>query len=85
MKAQNANYGVSDVLCNFASVCQDNYKLHFLGQGALLVQLIDPLTLKDIPITQGAVGEMVLTHLKKEAQPLIRYRTSDLMEILESM
>ena len=84
MKAQNANYGVSDVLCNFASVCQDNYKLHFLGQGALLVQLIDPLTLKDIPITQGAVGEMVLTHLKKEAQPLIRYRTSDLMEILET-
>ena len=84
MKAQNANYGVSDVLCNFASVCQDNYKLHFLGQGALLVQLIDPLTLKDIPITQGAVGEMVLTHLKKEAQPLIRYRTSDLMEVLET-
>jgi len=27
---------------------------------------------------------MVLTHLKKEAQPLIRYRTSDLMEILET-
>ncbi|WP_027362978.1 phenylacetate--CoA ligase family protein [Desulfospira joergensenii] len=84
MKAQNANYGVSDVLCNFASVCPDNYKLHFLGQGGLLVQLIDPLTLEDIPITDGAVGEMVLTHLKKQAQPLVRYRTSDLMEILET-
>ena len=84
MKAQNSNYGVSDVLCNFASVCLDNYKLHFLGQGALLLQLIDPLTLQDIPITQGAIGEMVLTHLKKEAQPLIRYQTSDLMEILET-
>jgi phenylacetate-CoA ligase len=84
MKAQNANYGVSDVLCNFASVCQDNYKLHFLGQGALLVQLIDPQTLEDIPVMEGAIGEMVLTHLKKEAQPLVRYRTSDLMEILET-
>ena len=84
MKAQNANYGVSDVLCNFASVCPDNYKLHFLGQGALLVQLIDPLSLEDIPVAQGAVGEMVLTHLKKQAQPLVRYRTSDLMEILET-
>ncbi|MBU0971026.1 MAG: phenylacetate--CoA ligase family protein [Proteobacteria bacterium] len=84
MKAQNANYGVSDVLCNFASVCPDNYKLHFLGQGALLVQLINPMTLEDIPVTQGAIGEMVLTHLKKEAQPLVRYRTSDLMEILET-
>ena len=84
MKAQNANYGVSDVLCNFASVCPENYKLHFLGQGALLLQLIDPLTRKDIPVRAGAVGEMVLTHLKKEAQPLVRYRTSDLMEILET-
>ncbi len=84
MKAQNANYGVSDVLCNFASVCPKNYKLHFLGQGALLLQLIDPISLEDIPIEQGAVGEMVLTHLKKEAQPLVRYRTSDLMEILET-
>ena len=84
MKAQNANYGVSDVLCNFASVCPENYTLHFLGQGALLVQLIDPYTLEDIPISPGAVGEMVLTHLKKEAQPLVRYRTSDLMEILET-
>ena len=84
IKAQNANYGVSDVLCNFASVCPENYKLHFLGQGALLLQLINPVTMEDIPITQGAVGEMVLTHLKKEAQPLIRYQTSDLMEILET-
>ncbi|MDC3237284.1 phenylacetate--CoA ligase family protein [bacterium] len=84
MKAQNANYGVSDVLCNFASVCKENYKLHFLGQGALLLQLINPVTMEDIPITQGAVGEMVLTHLKKEAQPLVRYQTSDLMEILET-
>ena len=84
MKAQNANYGVSDVLCNFASVCEDNQKLHFLGQGALLVQLIDPITFQDVPIEDGAVGELVLTHLKKEAQPLVRYRTSDLMEILET-
>ncbi|MFP4036681.1 MAG: phenylacetate--CoA ligase family protein [Desulfobacteraceae bacterium] len=84
MRAQNANYGVSDVLCNFASVCEDNNNLHFMGQGALLVQLVDPVSRKDIPLEEGVVGELVLTHLKKEAQPLIRYRTSDLMEILET-
>jgi phenylacetate-CoA ligase len=82
MKAQNANYGVSDVLCNFASVCDENYQLHFLGQGALLLQLIDPATGGDLPIKEGVTGEVVLTHLKKEAQPLIRYRTSDLLEVL---
>ncbi len=82
MKAQNANYGVSDVLCNFAAVCEENYQLHFLGTGALLFQLIDPESGEDIPIEEGVIGEMVLTHLEKEAQPLVRYRTSDLLEIL---
>ena len=82
MKAQNSNYGVSDVLCNFASVCDENYQLHFLGQGAVLLQLIDPISGSGLPIEEGVTGEMVLTHLKKEAQPLVRYRTSDLMEIL---
>lgn len=84
MKAMNANYGVSDVLCNFAAVCQENYQLHFLAQGGLLLQLIDPATGQDLAIEPGVVGEMVLTHLKKEAQPLIRYRTSDLLQITEN-
>jgi len=81
MKARNANYGVSDVLCNFASQCDQDDNLHFLGQGALLAQLIDPTTGKDLPVEEGVTGEMVLTHLEKEAQPLIRYRTSDILAI----
>lgn len=82
MTAQNANYGVSDVLCNFAAVCQENYEIHFLATGGLLLQIIDPESGGDIPITEGAMGEMVLTHLAKQAQPLVRYRTADLVEIL---
>jgi len=82
MQPQNANYGVSDVLCNFASVCSENYQLHFLAQGALLAQLIDPATGADLPIEDGVKGELVLTHLEKKAQPLVRYRTSDILEIL---
>ena len=82
MQPQNANYGVSDVLCNFASVCSEKYQLHFLAQGALLAQLIDPVTGNDLPMEEGVKGELVLTHLEKEAQPLVRYRTSDILEIL---
>ncbi len=81
MTVRNANYGVSDALCNFAAQCPDNPDLHFLGQGALLAQLIDPADVSDVPIREGSVGEMVLTHLAKEAQPLVRYRTSDILEI----
>ena len=39
-------------------------------------EVIDPETLAPLP--DGERGELVLTHLAKEAQPLIRYRTGDL-------
>ena len=39
-------------------------------------EVIDPETLS--PVNNGERGELVLTHLYKEAQPLLRYRTGDL-------
>jgi phenylacetate-CoA ligase len=39
-------------------------------------EVIDPET--SLPVADGERGELVLTHLKKEAQPLVRYRTGDL-------
>ncbi len=39
-------------------------------------EVIDPATGE--PVADGERGELVLTHLKKEAQPLVRYRTGDL-------
>ena len=43
--------------------------------------LVDPETKKSIPIEDGAVGEMVITSLKREAVPLIRYATGDIVQI----
>ena len=39
-------------------------------------EVIDPES--GLPVADGDRGELVLTHLKKEAQPLVRYRTGDL-------
>ena len=39
-------------------------------------EVIDPVTGELLP--DGERGELVLTHLRKEAQPLLRYRTGDL-------
>ena len=39
-------------------------------------EVIDPATGE--LVADGERGELVLTHLKKEAQPLVRYRTGDL-------
>jgi len=43
--------------------------------------LVDPETKKSVPIEDGAVGEMVITSLKREAAPLIRYATGDIVQI----
>lgn len=80
MRAANANYGMSEVLSNFASVCEEENNLHFLGQGAVLAQVIDPISTEDLPLEEGQRGELVLTHLEKQAQPLIRYKTGDIIE-----
>ncbi len=39
-------------------------------------EIIDPETLAPLP--DGERGELVLTHLQKQLQPLVRYRTGDL-------
>ena len=45
------------------------------------LEILDPDTLKPVP--PGEIGEMVVTTLKKEAVPLIRYRTRDLSRFIE--
>jgi phenylacetate-CoA ligase len=43
-------------------------------------EIIDPVT--GLPVPDGTPGELVLTTLTREAQPLIRYRTRDLTALL---
>lgn len=45
-----------------------------------LLEVIDPVTLRPVP--PGDVGEMVFTTLRKEAAPIIRYRSRDLTRLL---
>jgi phenylacetate-CoA ligase len=45
-----------------------------------ILELLDPETLQSVP--PGEIGEMVVTTLRKEAAPLIRYRTRDLTKLI---
>ena len=80
-KARNANYGVSDVLCNFAGQCELQPELHFVGLDALYPELVDPASSTPLPFAAGQEGELVLTHLAKECQPLVRFRTGDIVAV----
>lgn len=84
MEARNANYGVSDVLSNFAAQCEHDTRLHYLAADVLYPELIDPDSTGVLPLAAGQRGELVLTHLDRECQPLVRFRTGDIIEIDET-
>lgn len=84
LRAMDANYGLADVLSVFGGECGERAGLHFHGQGALLIELIDSATGRPIEIATGAVGELVYTNLVREAQPLVRYRSHDAAEIIST-
>lgn len=79
--ARNANYGVSDVLSNFAGQTEFSNDLHFIALDVLLPELVDPESDRRLPWREGQHGELVLTHLTKEAQPLVRFRTGDIIKL----
>lgn len=82
LRAMDANYGLADVLSIFGAECECRDGLHFHGQGALLVELLDPLTLRPLSFAPGVVGEFVYTNLARQAQPLVRFRSHDAAEIV---
>ncbi|MFW5735128.1 MAG: phenylacetate--CoA ligase family protein, partial [Oceanidesulfovibrio sp.] len=59
--------------------CQAHEGLHYWAD-IFILEIIDPETLE--PVAPGEVGEMVVTSLRKEAAPLIRYRTRDLTRLM---
>lgn len=80
-KVRNANYGVTDVLCNFAGQTEISDDLHFMAPDVLYPELINPDSDDLKPWQVGETGELVLTHLCKEAQPLVRFRTGDIITL----
>jgi phenylacetate-CoA ligase len=48
----------------------------YVAEDHILLEVLDPETGE--PVDPGEQGEAVVTHLDKQAQPLVRYRTGDL-------
>src|SRR5205814_1294742 len=48
------------------------------------VELIDPETAEPAELHDGAKGELVYTHLKREAAPLLRFRSRDQVQVWSS-
>jgi phenylacetate-CoA ligase len=59
--------------------CTAQNGLH-IWEDNFLVEILDPETLKPVP--DGEEGELVMTTLRREGMPIVRYRTKDLTRIL---
>ncbi len=59
--------------------CHSSENIHYWADYYIL-EVLNPETLE--PVAPGEVGEMVYTTLAKEAAPLIRYRSRDLVRLI---
>jgi phenylacetate-CoA ligase len=69
--------GIGDISVSLFGECEAQDGMHFSGQGLVHLELIDPESGDPVELSDGAWGELVLTHLKREAAPLLRFRTRD--------
>lgn len=52
-------------------------EMHLINDDSVLTEILDPQSLR--PVAPGEVGEVVITTLDKEASPVVRWRTRDLV------
>jgi phenylacetate-CoA ligase len=76
--------GIGDIGISLWGECEEQDGMHLGARGFVHPELIDPETGAAIPLEDGASGELVLTHLRHQAAPLLRFRTRDHVEVRAS-
>lgn len=76
--------GLGDISPSLFGECEVQDGMHFSGQGLVWPELIDPDSDELLEIEDGVFGELVYTALVREAMPLIRFRSSDLVHITDT-
>lgn len=69
--------GVGDIGPSLFGECEQQDGMHLGARGFVHAELIDPTSEEAIEMGNGAEGELVLTHLRQQAAPLLRFRTRD--------
>ncbi|HNY26045.1 MAG TPA: phenylacetate--CoA ligase [Candidatus Sumerlaeota bacterium] len=75
------NYGLSEVIGpGVAGECLEKHGMHF-SEDHFIIEHLDPETGE--PAAPGALGELVITPLTREAFSVLRYRTRDLCRLID--
>ncbi len=73
--------GIGDIGISLWGECEEQDGMHLGARGFVHPELIDAATAESLPLDDGASGELVLTHLRHQAAPLLRFRTRDHVEV----
>ena len=73
--------GIGDIGPSLWGECSEQAGMHLGARGFVHAELIDPETGTAVEVSDGATGELVLTHLQHRAAPLLRFRTRDHVEM----
>jgi phenylacetate-CoA ligase len=73
--------GIGDIGASLWGECEEQKGMHLGARGFVHAELIDPESGDAREISDGATGELVLSHLQHRAAPLIRFRTRDHVEL----
>jgi phenylacetate-CoA ligase len=69
--------GIGDIGVSLWGECEQRDGMHLGARGFVHPELIDPQRGEPIALEDRAEGELVLTHLRHRAAPLLRFRTRD--------
>jgi phenylacetate-CoA ligase len=69
--------GIGDIGVSLWGECEAQDGMHLGARGFVHAELIDPATGAARELADDASGELVLTHLRHRAAPLLRFRTRD--------
>ena len=73
--------GIGDIGASLWGECEEQDGMHLGARGFVHAELVDPETGEAREMADGAGGELVLTHLRQRAAPLLRFRTRDHVQV----
>jgi phenylacetate-CoA ligase len=73
--------GIGDIGPSLWGECEQQNGMHLGARGFVHAELIEPDTGAAVELADGATGELVLTHLRHRAAPLLRFRARDHVEV----
>ena len=78
--------GMGEQCCTIWGECVQNRGtgMHYLAQGLVHVEIIDPETDTSLEIKEGVMGELVYTGLIHKGMPLLRYRARDHVKVVST-